>query len=126
MWLRSTQSERMVALARARGIDAQVGDVQSLDFRDADFGAVVAAWMLYHVPDLDLALEKCARVLRPGGTLVAVTNSADDLAELWGLVGRDLSVRLLTFRSENGEAALRRHFAEVARRDVALGRSVRG
>ncbi|HEX5585168.1 class I SAM-dependent methyltransferase [Gaiella sp.] len=113
------QSERMVALARERGIDAQVGDVQSLDFRDADFDAVVAAWMLYHVPDLDLALGECARVLRPGGTLVAVTNSADDLAELWGLVGRDLSVRLLTFRSETGEVALRRRFAEVVRHDVA-------
>jgi hypothetical protein len=54
------------------------------------------------------------------GTFVAVTNSAADLAELWELVGRDLSARRHTFRSENGEAALRSHFAKVVRRDVAL------
>ena len=46
-------SERMVELARGRGVDARVGDVQSLPFADASFDTVVAAWMLYHVPDLD-------------------------------------------------------------------------
>jgi SAM-dependent methyltransferase len=114
------QSERMVELARERGVDARVGDVQNLDFADAEYDVVVAAWMLYHVSDLDRALSECARVLRPGGTFVAVTNSADDLAELWELVGRDLSARRHTFRSENGEAALRSHFAKVVRRDVTV------
>jgi SAM-dependent methyltransferase len=114
------QSQRMVELAKERGLDARLGDVQNLDFPDAGFDAVVAAWMLYHVPDLDRALGECARVLRPGGTFLAVTNSADDLKGLWELVGRDLSARHLTFRSGNGEAALRPHFADVVRRDVAL------
>lgn len=112
------QSDRMVELARQRLVDARVGDVQALELEAADFDAVVAAWMLYHVRHLDRALAECARVLRPGGTFIAVTNGADDMAELWQLVGRDLSTRLLTFRSENGEAALRRHFANVVRRDV--------
>jgi SAM-dependent methyltransferase len=100
------QSPRMVELALQRGVDARVGDVQALDFADASFDAVVAAWMLYHVPDLDRALRECVRVLRPGGVLVAVTNAAADLGALWALVGRDPSARLLTFRSENGEEAL--------------------
>ena len=112
------QSPRMVELARERGVDARVGDVQALDFVDASYDAVIAAWMLYHVPDLDRALRECARVLRPGGVLVAVTNAAADLAALWALVGRDPSARLLTFRSENGEEALRRHFDHVERRDL--------
>jgi SAM-dependent methyltransferase len=112
------QSPRMVELARERGVDARVGDVQELEFGDAAFDALVAAWMLYHVPDLDRGLAECARVLRPGGTLVAVTNAAADFAELWELVGRDTSARLLTFRAENGEEALRRHFDVVVRRDV--------
>ena len=43
-------SQRMVELARARGVDAQVGDVQALPFADGSFDTVVAAWMLYHVP----------------------------------------------------------------------------
>ena len=112
------QSPRMVELACSRRVDARVGDVQRLAFRDGEFDAVVAAWMLYHVEDLDKALAECARVLRPGGILVAVTNSARDFEELWDFVGRDLSDRLLTFRSENGARALRRHFALVVRRDV--------
>ena len=110
------QSERMVELATERGVAAQVADVQELPFGDDEFDAVVAAWMLYHVPELDLALSECARVLRPGGALVAVTNAATDFSELWELVGRDTSSRLLTFRSENGEEALRRHFDHVVRR----------
>lgn len=113
------QSERMVELALRRGVDARVGDVQRLPFVDAEFDAVVAAWMLYHVPDLDRGLAECARVLRPGGTFVAVTNAAADFAALWELVGRDTSERLLTFRSENGEEALSRHFARIERRDLA-------
>ena len=68
------QSARMVALAAARGVDARVGDVQELPFADESFDVAVAAWMLYHVPDLDRALAELARVLVRGGRLVAVTN----------------------------------------------------
>ena len=111
-------SERMVELARERGVEAVVGDVQELPFADGSFDAAVAAWMLYHVPDLDRGVAELARVLRPGGTLVAVTNGANDFEELWSLVGRDVSARTLTFRVENGEDHLRRHFTEVERRDL--------
>ncbi len=67
------QSERMVELTRARGIDARVADVQALPFGDGEFDCVVANWMLYHVPDLDRGLAEVARVLRPEGRLVAAT-----------------------------------------------------
>ena len=40
------QSERMVELASARGVDACVGDVQELPFADESFDCAVAAWML--------------------------------------------------------------------------------
>ena len=112
------QSARMVELARERGVEASVADVQALPFEDGEFDAVIAAWMLYHVPDLDLGLAECARTLRPGGSFVAVTNGVHDFAELWALVGRDVSARELTFRAENGEHFLRRHFDPVTRRDV--------
>ena len=55
-------SPRMVELARARGVDARVGDVQELPFADGTFDTVVAAWMLYHVPDLDAGLAEIVRV----------------------------------------------------------------
>jgi SAM-dependent methyltransferase len=111
-------SPRMVELTQARGIDAQVGDVQELPFADGSFDCAVAAWMLYHVPDLDRGLAELARVLRPGGRLVATTNSIDNLGELWALVGRDRSSEDVRFFAENGEEPLRRHFDSVERRDV--------
>jgi len=104
-------SPRMVELTRARGIDALVGDVQALPFGDAEFDLVVAAWVLFHPADLDRALAEITRVLRPGGHLVAATNSEHHLAELWELVGgHHLSY---SFSAENAESALRRHFASV-------------
>jgi SAM-dependent methyltransferase len=109
-------SPRMVELARQRGVDARVADVQSLPFGDGQFDCVVAAWMLYHVPDLDRGIAELARVLRPGGKLVAVTNSRFHLIELRELVGSGPST--LTFNRENGEELLRRHFAGVSRQDV--------
>ena len=82
-------SPRMVELARERGVDARVGDVEAAAVRRRVVRRAVANWMLYHVPDLEQALSELARVLRPGGRLVAATNSLDHLGELWSLVGRD-------------------------------------
>jgi ubiquinone/menaquinone biosynthesis C-methylase UbiE len=56
----------------------------SIPVADDAADIVVAAWMLYHVPDLDAVLREVRRVLRPGGTLVAVTNGAAHLAALPG------------------------------------------
>ena len=103
-------SERMVELARGRGVDARVGDVQALPFADASFDTVVAAWMLYHVPDLDRGLAEIARVLAPGGQLVAVTNSELHLDEARARCGVSMVGRM-PFNRDNGEEILARHFA---------------
>ena len=110
-------SPRMVELAQARGIDAQVGDIQELPFEDGTFDTVVAAWMLYHVPDLDRGLAEVARVLRPGGALIAVTNSVHHLSELRDLVAQP-NLWAETFSRENGESYLGRHFAHIDRFDM--------
>ena len=104
-------SPRMVDLVRGRGITAEVGDIQALPFGDGEFDCVIAAWMLYHVPDLDRGLAELARVLCAGGCLIAATNSERHLAELWALTGQERWP--LPFSAENGVAALRRHFAAV-------------
>jgi SAM-dependent methyltransferase len=111
------QSERMVELTRERGVEAVVGDVQDLPFRDSVFDCAVAAWMLYHVPDLDRALLELRRVLRDGGKLVAVTNSSYTLSELWDLLS-EAGPRSDGFSAESAEWALLRHFTVVERRDV--------
>jgi ubiquinone/menaquinone biosynthesis C-methylase UbiE len=111
-------SERMVDLARARGVDARVGDVQALRFADGSFDCAVAAWMPYHVPDLRRGIAELSRVIRPGGRLVAVTNSERHLAELRELVGAPVFGQ--SFRCENGSALLRRSFAHVEQRPAEL------
>jgi SAM-dependent methyltransferase len=108
------QSERMVELARARGIAAEVGDVQRLRFADATFDTAIAAWMLYHVPDLDRGLAELARVVEPGGHLVAVTNAHDHLRELRDVIGVEFRSG---FARETGEEALLRHFRAITRTD---------
>jgi SAM-dependent methyltransferase len=110
------QSPRFVELTRERGVPAQVQDVQQLLAPDAAYDVVLALWMLYHVPDLDRGLAEVRRVLRPGGRFVVVTNGDEHVAELRREARGD-AVRT-TFSSENGEAALRRHFATVTRQDV--------
>jgi SAM-dependent methyltransferase len=107
---------RMVQLARGKGVDAVVGDVQELPFADESFDCAIAAWMLYHVPDIDRGLSELARVLRPGGRLVAVTNAEHHLADLRQIAGRaDWTV---TFTRENGAEIINRHFAAVERIDA--------
>jgi SAM-dependent methyltransferase len=114
------QSERMVELTRRRGVDAHLGDVQDLPFEDESFDAALAAWMLYHVPDLDRGLSELARVLRPAGRLVAVTNAPESLHELWTLLGADRTPFLIAgFHSDNGAEILRRHFQHVDERQAA-------
>jgi SAM-dependent methyltransferase len=109
-------SPRMIELARARGVDAQLADVQELPFADGEFDVAVAAWMLYHVPDLERAITELARVLRPGGRLIAVTNSRFHLMELRELVGSGPST--LSFARETGEQLLSPHFAHIRREDI--------
>ena len=111
-------SPRMVELARGRGLDARVADVQALPFADAEFDCVAALWMLYHVRELDRGLAEIARVLRAGGRLVAATSGHAHLVELWSLVGRDRAAEPPRFFAETGEAPLRRHFGRVDRRDL--------
>ncbi|MFL5922123.1 MAG: class I SAM-dependent methyltransferase [Gaiellaceae bacterium] len=109
-------SPRMVELASERGLDARVADAQQLPFADAEFDCAAANAMLYHVEDLDLALSELARVLTPGGRLVAVTIGAQHMGELWQLVGYRLPER--PFSRENGVEHLARHFRRVQQHDV--------
>jgi len=111
-------SPRMVDLTRERGVDARVGDAQSLPFTDGAFDCVVAAWMLYHVPSVDRALAEYARVLRPGGRLVAVTNYLDHLQELRALADKPAGFES-AFSGENGAVLVGRQFARVEERDAS-------
>jgi SAM-dependent methyltransferase len=78
----------MVREARANAVDGERGvhvaqaDAQALPFRDGAFDRVLAAHMLYHVPDRAGALREMRRVLRIGGRAVLATNGVTMLARL--------------------------------------------
>jgi len=46
-------------------------DARALKFADGVFATVFANCVMEHIPDLDLVLAECRRVLRPGGALIA-------------------------------------------------------
>ena len=110
-------SPRMVELARARGLDAQVGDAERLPFNDNSFDCVFAGWVLYHVPDLERAVAECARVLTPEGALVASSVCNDNIDEVWRLIGVTDEREPLKFTRENGAAVLERQFGAVEQHD---------
>jgi SAM-dependent methyltransferase len=76
-----------------------------------EFDVVAANEVLPAVADLDVTLADLARVLRPGGRLVAMTASERYLEPL-------LAPHDFPFSAENGVAALEPHFARAERRDV--------
>jgi len=102
-------------------------DAQRLPIAGSSIDVLLANHMLYHVPDKERAIAEFARVLRPGGKLLAATNSASTMMELPRLA-QQLATQLgresepawspLEFTLENGAAFLQRHFARVERIDL--------
>ncbi len=80
------QSTAMVENVEALGIEAVLGDVQSLPFADTTFDCVVARHMLYHVPDIPQALHEFRRVLKPDGRLLVTTNSERSMPHITSLL----------------------------------------
>ncbi|MFT3912876.1 MAG: class I SAM-dependent methyltransferase [Anaeromyxobacteraceae bacterium] len=72
------QLRRRVEAGRLTNVSCRVADLYALDLTPGSVDAVVAANVLHLVPDLDGALAALARVLRPGGLLVAPTYAHDE------------------------------------------------
>jgi SAM-dependent methyltransferase len=71
-----------MAAEAARHAPTAVADAAVLPFPTAAFDRILAPHMLYHCPDIPVAVGELRRVLRPGGVLIAVTNSEQHLHEL--------------------------------------------
>jgi ubiquinone/menaquinone biosynthesis C-methylase UbiE len=92
-------------------------DAQSIPFEDKTFDAVIANFMLYHVPDLPRALREIKRVLKPGGRFIAATVGTHHMHEAirWTQqVSRESSLPFsVPFTLENGYDQLASIFSKV-------------
>lgn len=109
-------SPAMVESTASLGVPAVVAAAHAIPVPDQSCDVAVAAWMLYHVPDLECVLTELRRVLRPGGTLVVATNGESHLAGLLREAGGEPLVT--QFTSEVAGPLLRHHFDEVTQRDI--------
>jgi trans-aconitate methyltransferase len=99
-------AEAMVAAARARGLDAHVGDVAALDF-DGAFDAVFSNAVLHWLPSSrhGAMLSGVARALLPGGRFVAEFGGHGCVAAIVTAM-----IAVLERRGFNGRAAMPWYF----------------
>ncbi len=106
-------------------------DAQRLPLPDGSVDVAMAMHMLYHVPDVPAAIGELRRVTKPGGTVLASTNSTAHLAEITALLDAAISRQLGgpagarpadSFTTHTGTALLSREFSSVSLRtfDVPL------
>lgn len=103
-------------------------DVEALPFANQVFSVVFANHMLYHCPNIDVALGEISRVLRPeneGGALLAATNGNGNMTKCYELLataagkvlGETAEPLVPTdsrFTVESGARALQEQFGSVS------------
>lgn len=71
--------EKSIAQARTNGLKADVGELKDFHYPDNSFDAIMMSHVIEHVPEPIDFLRECLRILKPGGTLVAITPNATSL-----------------------------------------------
>jgi len=101
-------------------------DAAALPLPSGSCDVILANHMLYHVPDVEQAVNECHRVLRDGGQMLVATNSQTTMVELDVLIREGYSRLQVPFTSlpgraashfclENGQGILSRAFSQVER-----------
>jgi ubiquinone/menaquinone biosynthesis C-methylase UbiE len=89
--------ERGKGLAEQEGFSSRiewlVGDAQELRLSDGAFDLVLAHTLVSHVPDPKLVVQKAARVVRPGGTVVIFDG---DYATMTFGVDREMDEKIIS------------------------------
>ena len=79
--------EPAVELARSRGIDALVGDINmAWPLADGSVDVLTSNQVIEHVADTDHFVSECLRVLRPGGTALVSTENLASWHNIGALV----------------------------------------
>lgn len=122
-------------LRRSGGLSLIQADAQHLPLPDRSVDVALAMHMLYHVPDIPAAIRELRRITKPGGTVLASTNSSAHLAEINELLDAAISSQLGrpvqampadSFSTHTGTAMLSREFSSVTLRTYELALSIPG
>jgi SAM-dependent methyltransferase len=120
-------------LRQSGGLSLVQADAQRLPLPDQTVDVAMAMHMLYHVPDIPAAIRELRRITKPGGTVLASTNSSAHLAEINDLLdaavsnqlGRPAPVRRAgSFTTQSGTALLSRDFSSVTLRTLDVPLSI--
>lgn len=79
------RSVQMLSQASAKGLKTVRANATRLPFAEETFDAAMLVSMLHHVDDPAQALAEAKRVLRPGGRLVVMLFTREDIADAWCL-----------------------------------------
>ncbi|MFC9447903.1 class I SAM-dependent methyltransferase [Bacillus cereus] len=117
------QSEAMLAEAAKKNnlIEWKRGDASKLPFETNCYDLIIARHMLYHVKDVEKTIQGFHKVIRPGGTLLATTNSSVTLPRIVEMCNRMLDAfdlpkttsSVTPFCLENGKEILQSVFPTV-------------
>jgi len=93
-------------------------DAQDIPLEDETFDAVIANFMLYHVPDRPKAISEIRRVLKSGGKLIAATAGKDHMKEMMEFIRQAHVDNIWTpyanpFTLDNGLEQLQPFFSNV-------------
>ena len=105
---------------KAFSLQALCVDVQNLPFPPASFEVVIANHMLYHAPDIDLAIGEMRRVVKPGGWVMTATNGEGHMRQLgeilaahWPNYRDSHRTQVRRYSLENAPQFLRKSFQQV-------------
>ncbi len=120
-------------LRQSRRLSLVQADAQRLPLPDRGVDVALAMHMLYHVPDVPAAIRELRRITKPGGVVLASTNSSAHLAEIAALVDAAIRRQLGrpartmpadSFTTETGTALLSKEFASVTLRTLDVPLSI--
>ncbi|MDX2162319.1 MAG: class I SAM-dependent methyltransferase [bacterium] len=129
---RYTALDRYTGVLALNPCSARVqADAAALPFATAAFDVVLANEMLHFIADPEAAIADMARVLKPGGVLIAAAQSLYDMPQIFALVREVLSALMppntrntpfqpphMAFGLENGTRLLARTFPGVVRYEL--------
>lgn len=98
----------------------EVVNAVEIPYPDNSFNAVLANYMLYHVPDRAKAIAEIRRVLKPDGVLFASTNGENHMKRMHVLAQQVEEIKEVTktwlaqtFSLQNGTAQLMQEFTDI-------------